>query len=53
MVRAEATKRGDAVIEQAADRIVGLGWKAAGLPGGGTLLLAAHGWKAAKKRLSS
>lgn len=53
LVRAEAIKRGDAGIEQAADQIIGMGWKTALLPGGSTLMLAAHGWKAAKKRLSS
>lgn len=53
LVRAEATKRGDAAIEQASDQIITMGWKAALLPGGSTLMLAAHGWKAAKKRLSS
>lgn len=53
LVRAEASKRGDAAVEQAADHIVAMGWKAALLPGGGTLMLAAHGWKAVKKSLTS
>ena len=53
LVRAEAAKRGDATIERAADTLIGMGWKAALIPGGSAMLLAAHGWKAAKKRLSS
>jgi hypothetical protein len=53
LVGAEAAKRGDAAIEQAADQLICMGWKAALIPGGSTLMLAAHGWKVAKKRLSS
>ncbi|HEX2895626.1 MAG TPA: hypothetical protein VHO29_16610 [Marmoricola sp.] len=53
LVRAEATRRGDASIENAADRVIAMGWKAALLPGGSTLMFAAHGWKAAKRRHSS
>lgn len=50
-IRTEAMRRGDRTIEHAADKVIGLGWRAQLLPGGKMLSLAAHGWKLAKRKL--
>ena len=51
LVRAEAKRRGDESLEAASDQIINMGWKAHLIPGGNALVLAAHGWKLAKKQL--